>query len=277
MNLTCFGNNGRLFPKKETKMSGGPLILRKNPQADKLAAIKAAREAAATQPQATTLTKWLPAGEASERLRIIADDSGSMTSRVADVREGVIEFFRNCIPNQTSAAVHFLCTPDEKNPMSVLNSNLLELASLMKVARFGMGGTPLFSTLLRVLDASPGATRLICFTDGSPTDHISTEPALSWEERALLAFPEQRDAAVIVAHAKERHIPIDTIFFGEELGNSSEIKLLKYLASETGGYFMVFDPSKVSFKSALKYLSSGLRLMLASESVRKEIEAGKRS
>lgn len=256
-----------------------------NPSAAaKLAAIRAA--AAKPDALAKTQPPAVKPEDAKERLRLIGDDSGSMMSHEKDVRDGIIEFFRNCIPGETSAAVHLLCTKDENNKLSVLNSNLIELASWMQVVRFGWGGTPLFSALKRALEAEPRATRLIAFTDGSPTDHLA-ERSWGTESTALtIPFSTYKDAVLIVAQAQELKIPIDTVFFGEgvwrdwESGKdveSDEVKLLKYLAEQTGGYFLKFDPKKTSFRQGLKYLAPVNRLALASESFRKEVEEGKRS
>lgn len=259
-----------------------------NPSA---AAKLAALRARAAKPEDAALAKAevkLPAPEeAKDKLRFLADDSGSMTRYVEDVKDGIIESLRNCIPGQTSAAVHFLCSPNER--LAVLNSNLIELATLMKSARFGGGGTPLFSSLKRVIETDPVATRIITFTDGSPTDAMYSwrNPAPS-ELSSALAFPTQKDAEQVVEKALERKIPIDTIFFGTGKSTaygedgiwreveSDEVKLMKYLAERTGGYFLLAKDKQV-LKTALKYLAPVNRLLLASESVRKEIEDGKRS
>lgn len=258
-----------------------------NPSAAaKLAALRA--KAAAAKPDALAVKEQLlpPPADCPERLRLIADDSGSMTRHEADVREGIIEFFRNCIPGQTAAAVHLLCRPDTANKMSTLNSNLLQLASWIKTEPFGWGGTPLFTKLKLALEATPKATRLIAFTDGSPTDHLAEYLPYEQEKALALPFRGARDAAIVTELACTSRIPIDTIFFGSgvsrnwETGQdeeSDEVKLLKYLASATGGYFLKFDPAKTSFKQGLKYLAPGLRLMLASESVRKEVEEGRKA
>lgn len=258
-----------------------------NPSA---AAKLAALRARAAKPEDAALEKVVKTADpatAKERLRYVVDDSGSMSPHVEDASEGVIESLRNCIPGETSAAVHFLCSENAR--LAILNGNLIEVASQMKTARFGMGGTPLFGTLKRVLEATPTATRLIAFTDGSPTDsEYSWRNPLPEEQKLALLFPTQPDADKVIEKAVELRIPIDTIFFGRgkssrytEAGTweeveSDEVKLLKYLSERTGGYFLLAT-DKAKLKAALKYLAPVNRLLLASESVRKEIEDGSRT
>jgi Mg-chelatase subunit ChlD len=237
-----------------------------NPNADKLAALKAAREKAAPS-EAGAIQKFIAPGEAKDRIRVVFDDSSSMGSEIENAKTGTIEFLRNCIPNQTSVAIHFLNTHNEE--LAALNSNLIQIAASLKACHLRSGGSPLFSTIMKALDLTPYLTRMVVFTDGEPTDSLAEyDPRLS----NLL-----RSADVVIAKAKERSSPIDTVFFGSEAYGQTAIKFLKYLAEQTGGYFLHFDPSKVSFAKAFKYLAPVNRLMLSSESVRKEIESGRRA
>jgi len=66
------------------------------------------------------------------------------------------------------------------------------------------------------------------------------------------------------------------VFFGSA-DSETEIALLKYFSDSTSGYFLHFDPNKVNFAKAFRFLAPVNRLMLASESVRREIESGRRS
>jgi len=248
-----------------------PFNISKNPAAAKAAALQAAREKAASAPTAAdgVLQKWSSPAEAKDRIRILFDDSGSMSSQIAAAKEGVTEFFRNCIPNQTAVAVHMLCMRSEK--LEALNSNLIEAAAVLKDTPARLGNTPLFRTFREAASAEPIATRFVLFTDGEP-DH---EEPYNWQE------PEQilcnKDADKLIARAKELSAPVDTVFYGPEQYHEDNIKLLKYIADGTGGYFLHFDPKKVNFRTAFKYLAPVNRFMLASESVRKEIESGARS
>ena len=237
-----------------------------NPNASKLAALKAARQAAQAKPDA--LTRWISPAEARNRDRIIFDDSGSMSSEIENAKTGTIEYLRNCPPNQSAVAVHFLNTQDEE--LASLNSNLMQVAERLKAKSLKSGGTPLFSVTMKALNTEPTLTRMIIFTDGEPTDSLVEYDSRAEKEDLL------RNADIVIARANELKAPIDTVYFGPA-SQERAIKFLKYLAEKTGGYFLYFDPSKVSFAKAFKYLAPANRLMLASESIRKEIEDGKRA
>lgn len=245
------------------------------------AALKAAREKASAAKAANTaaITKYLPATECKDRLGLIFDDSGSMSSHIDHVKQAHVEFFKNCTPNQTAAWVRMLCA---SNPiLEKLNSNLVELAQLVTDAKVGLGGTPLFTKMLEGIKAEPSINRMIVFTDGSPTDKLlpyDKYPAPGANEvEGAIGIYYRTDADTIIEQAIEKKIVIDTIFFGSESYHSREIALLKYFAEKTGGYFMVFDPSKVDFRKALKYLAPVNRLMLGDGDFRKELQDGKRS
>jgi len=237
-----------------------------NPNASKLAAMKAARQAAQVKPDA--LAKWISPAEARNRDRIIFDDSASMGSEIENAKTGTVEYLRNCPPNQSAVAVHFLNTQDEE--LASLNSNLMQVAERLKAKSLKSGGTPLFSVTMKALNTGPTLTRMIIFTDGEPTDSLVEYDSRAEKEDLL------RNADIVIARANELKAPIDTVYFGPA-SQERAIKFLKYLAEKTGGYFLYFDPSKVSFAKAFKYLAPANRLMLASESIRKEIEDGKRA
>jgi len=245
----------------------------KNPNAAKEAAAKAAREAAtaakaAKSGESHTPTKYVSPDACSDRTRIVFDDSYSMSDHIKDAKDGVVEFFRNCIPNQTACAVHFLDTDDPEKLLSSLQTNLPALGGELLDFKLAMGGTPLYTRMNEVIQLQ--LTRMVAFTDGSPTDTHHLVPYKGNEENQFA------DADVIIAKAVEKKVPIDTVFFGSA-NSTKEIELLKYFAEKTGGYFLHFDPAKVNFATAFKYLAPVNRLMLASESVRKEIESGKRN
>jgi Mg-chelatase subunit ChlD len=244
-----------------------------NPNASKLAALKAARQAAQVKPDA--LVKWISPAEARNRDRIIFDDSGSMSSEIENAKTGTIEYLRNCPPNQSAVAVHFLNTQDEE--LASLNSDLMQVAERLKAKHLKTGGTPLFTTITKAMDLTPFLTRMIVFTDGEPTDKLAEYDRNAASDDPTL-FHMLRSADIVIAKAKDRKAPIDTVYFGPDVEYTQRaIKFLKYLAEKTGGYFLHFDPAKVSFAKAFKYLAPANRLMLASESVRKEIEDGKRA
>jgi Mg-chelatase subunit ChlD len=203
--------------------------------------------------------------DAPERLRIVFDDSGSMAGvKMSNAKEGVVEFLRNCTPNQTAVAVHLLNNEPSWNvegaeipPLikdSILTSDLLMLASEIKSeAVDATDGTPLYEKLVEALEAMPRATRLIAFSDGVPRQS---------RESKFRAFKL----------AKEFNIPIDTIYISMGYSDTSAVENMKEIAEATGGYFL--DLSKGDFKKGLKYLAPTKRLMLADSSFKAAVERG---
>lgn len=246
--------------------------IQKDPNAAKKAAMQAAKAKARPTAEDAAIIKYVKAELAAERMRVVFDDSGSMTNQITNAKDGVTEFFRNCVPNNTACAVHFLCTSsDEAAVLGVMDTNLPLKAKALDSIHLNLGGTPLFSKLKEVVQL-PLTTRIIAFTDGSPTDCILEERRLLSNESTLDYY--KRNADVIIVIALERHIPIDTVYFGGEHAEY-EIALLKYLSEKTGGFFLHFDPAKVQFSKAFKYLAPVHRKQLMSPSFRAELEAGK--
>jgi hypothetical protein len=248
----------------------------KNANDAKRAAIEARKASSAPAgANPAAIVRYIPPGECPDRNRIVFDDSGSMGYYIEDAKRGVVEYLRNCIPNQTAVAVHFMNT---KSWSTNLRSNLLELAADIQEMNIHSGGTPFFNTCKQALEAKPTLTRLIAFTDGAPTDVLKPEDG----ESAPLSMYSSRDnwtssADIIIKIAKAtgNGIPIDTVYFGTGTDyNKQEMNLLRYLSAQTGGYFLHFDPAKVNFAQAFKYLAPVNRLMLASASFRADVESG---
>jgi len=269
----------------------------------KRAAIEAAKNASASKAlgngseNKAALIRFIPAAECPDRNRIVFDDSGSMSGQIENAKQGVVEYLRNCIPNQTAAAIHFMCT---KSWSTALRSDLPQLSADLQEAQLHLDNTPFFNTCKAALEATPVLTRLIAFTDGSPTDELQAEEhetsaMQGFYSRGADSWKASADVIIKIAHnigdqslsggyvsktsgAHGPCIPIDTVFFGVDSEWSvRERELLKYLSDATGGYFMVFDPAKVNFRTAFKYLAPVNRLMLASSSFRAELESGKKS
>lgn len=262
----------------------------------KRARIEAARAAAAAaaEKNPATIMKYIPPAECAERNRIVFDDSGSMDTYLEDAKKGVVEFLRNCIPNQTAVALHFM-----NSGLLELQSDLPQLSTHILERRYRSGSTPFFSTLKKALEASPQATRIIAFTDGAPTDELEPENAAeiqsSWGRTSYSDWQQSANIIIQIAHAlgdqsltngfvsstSSAHgpcIPIDTVYFGTASEYAQKnIELLKYLSTQTGGYFLHFDPAKVNFRTAFKYLAPVHRLMLASESFKADVESGRKS
>lgn len=218
--------------------------------------------ALAKSAKSSTSVEYIEPEKATERLRLIFDDSGSMSGeKIKDAREGTIELFKNCGINQTAAAVHTL--NDANQDLTKLTTNLPALSVLVQSIP-STGGTPLFKTLQRAQMATPKATRFIVFSDGAPdwgdADHYK-DSTINWSQ--------------------QNKAPVDTVLIVDSYTNQSTLKqsaeyiLLKELAEKTGGYFLVFDRNKMDFKQGLKYLAPKNRLMLASESNREALQQGK--
>jgi hypothetical protein len=253
-----------------------------NPLDAKRAAIEAAK-AASARPDANAgvMMKYIKPAECSDRNRIVFDDSGSMSGYIEDAKKGVVEYLRNLVPNQSAVGIHFMNT----KPGIDLQSDLIRLSGQVLELPLSSGGTPFFNTLKEALEATPTATRLIAFTDGSPTDRLNAEGTS--ELQGFYSFNEQSqwtasaDVIVKIARAigeastSKKCIPIDTVFFGGAY-NTREIALLKYLSDQTGGFFLHFDPAKPNIWKQLKYLAPVNRLMLASASFRAAVEIGRK-
>jgi hypothetical protein len=266
----------------------------KNPSEAKRAAIEAAKIRTSSKPEDTAIMRYISPGECIERNRIVFDDSSSMRQDFDNAKKGVVEFLRNCIPNQTSVAVHFM---NESTWNNALRSDLPQLSIDIQELQLKSGGTPFFNTLRKALEAKPTLTRLIAFTDGAPTDSLKAEdsPELQlnygtdidrWRISADIiikiahSIGDQSLSNSFVSKVSGKNgpcIPIDTVYFGE--GGEYEhrqMHLLQYLSEQTGGFFLHFDPAKIDFKKAFKYLAPVFRLQLSNGEFRKEVESGRR-
>ena len=249
-------------------------IVKRDPNLDKKAALAQAKaKAASPKAEDGVLMKYVKPEETKERIRVVFDDSGSMSHQIENAKQGVTEYMRNCIPNQTACSIHFLCTnTDESLILENLSADLPSQSTALTTIHLNLGGTPLFTRLNEVVNM-PLTTRMVAFTDGSPTDRILPETNMhDYRESFLDRY--KRNADVIISQAIEKKIPIDTVFFGGE-HSENEIGLLKYLSERTGGIFLHFNPAKVNFAKAFKYLAPVHRKMLMSPSFRAELEAGK--
>jgi len=244
----------------------------------KRAALEAAKNAAATSTgKSTSIIRYILPADCPDRIRIVFDNSGSMGGQITNAKNGVVEFLRNCIPNQTSVAVHPMGTTEWK---TALRSDLPQLGKDIEECRFRLGGTPFFNTCKQALEATPILTRLVAFTDGSPTDALAAdygEELDTYYGSRSNPWIHSADIIIKIAKSTGTGIPIDTVFFGvANEGTSRERELLKYLSDATGGFFMVFDPAKVNFRTAFKYLAPVNRLQLTSGSFRASLERGER-
>jgi hypothetical protein len=262
----------------------GGYSTRPDPKKEAMAAAKARAQEAKTGVKASdaAIIKYIPPGDCAERIRCVFDDSGSMAGQIEHAKRGVVEFLRNCVPNQTAVAVHFMNT----TPAIALQSDLVKLGNDILERNLTDGGTPFFNTLKQALEATPVLTRLVAFTDGSPTDQLDPEGSSEIQSRwGGSTWTESANVIIRIARAIGENtgkgdagnpcIPIDTVFFGNAEWSKREMDLLRYLSKKTDGFFLHFDPAKPGIWKQMKYLAPVNRLMLTSEAGRKAVEDGK--
>lgn len=222
-----------------------------------------------------TRTSLIKPEEATERIRIVFDNSSSMShhidgdynkSRISEARKGIVEYLRNCQLNRDAVAVHFLNNyasyryedaPNRLLPLlekSQLTTDLLLLASAIDSPDIAaIGGTPLFEITEQALATPPEATRLIIFSDGEPNNKLKKEFCIN--------------------EALRKKVPIDTVFIGDRYDRGAV--LLQEIAERTHGIYIVIDSTKgADFKTAFKYLAPTKRLMLMDKSFKEKLERG---
>lgn len=246
----------------------------------KRAAMEAAKAAKAPGAVDAVLMKYIAPTQCPDRNHIVFDDSGSMGSEIANAKKGVVEYLRNCIPNQTAVALYFM-----NSGTLELQSDLISLATAVEEKYLKSGHTPFFNTLKRALQSASAPTRLIAFTDGAPTDQLQSEEneaaVQGYWSYNLDAWKASANIIIKIAHAvaskASKCIPIDTVYFGpSDTYTQKNIDLLKYLSEQTGGFFLHFDPAKVNFRTAFKYLAPVNRLALTDGSFRAALERGEK-
>jgi hypothetical protein len=237
----------------------------------KAAAMQAKKDAITTVAPEKKEIEWIAPEDAKERIVIVFDDSYSMDASLSDrsdyatdtpgnsrcvaAKEGCVEFLRNCIPNQTAVAIQLL---------NVGNNSLVDYATLtpfttnlpaksVAVATIKTnGGTPLYTAVKDAVNKTPTPTRIVAFSDGDATDKVYAESA--------------------IALCKERSIPVDTFFLGEE--GYGGFLAMRELAEKTGGIFIHYIPGKTSIKQVFKCLAPVNRLALMSGDTKSKLERG---
>lgn len=215
--------------------------------------------------------KFNPAAVASEKITIVFDDSISMAyDKIDKAHKGVIKFMRDCVPNETAikiqplnaAALSFTC-------------DLPALAARVKNIK-AIGGTPLYATTQNAMlpDEDITPTRMILFSDGEPAN-AGHWLGLNRDNPAEYIFSNEHIATIKIA--KEKHIPLDTCLIADVhyKKTDSEYLIMKNLAEETGGIFIVFEEGKLSIEDGLKYLTKGSRLLLMDSNFKAALEEGK--
>lgn len=204
----------------------------------------AARKAAAAQAnQLANIVIPKTAEEMENRIGIVFDESGSMARALQTAKDGCVEFLRSCTKDQTAVCVY----PLSGEPLE-LSGNLPAISLLVGNIHIG-GSTPLVRTLRRMLNSNR-LTRAIAFSDGKPDGY------------------SEGDYAEIIACK----IPVDTVYIQTGVYSEAAKEFMQKLAADTGGIFLEFKEGQSNFATAFKYLSPGLRYMLADKSFVASIE-----
>lgn len=223
--------------------------------AAKLAAHKSAstvaegQELQAPAPKAQPIT-YLAVNDPAikDRIGIVFDDSVSMSgSKLREAKDGVIEFLKSCIPNQTAVALYPMGGSKFK-----LETNLIYLAG--KVLEIELSGsTPLVVTANRLLSENTTLTRGVVFSDGQPNNPYTES---------------------LVATCKERKVPLDTVYISGSYVNEVAVAFMRKLAEDTGGTFIHLKPG-VSMRNTFKYLAPCYRALLTDKSFVENLQNGK--
>lgn len=200
---------------------------------------------AALRDKRQELLKDLNPQTSQNRIGILFDDSGSMDGQpITDAKQGISNFFSCCNPQETSICIY----PLNSSPIAL--SIDYTLSNVLMNGISARNGTPLYRKLVQMLQDN-SLTRCVVFSDGIPEyDNLNLELA--------------------VKIALENKIPIDTVFIGN---HPTGEQVLKDLSERTGGIFVRFEDSNTLSKQ-LKYLSPGLRKLLADPATKKKIEEG---
>lgn len=188
--------------------------------------------------------------EMEHRIGIVFDDSGSMAGQpIKDAHEGIEEFLRSCEKDKTAVAIYPL------NAAKLdLSSNLPAVAIMVKSIK-DSGGTPLVGKTKQMLYEQP-LTRAIVFSDGSPTDY----------------YDDSRNPCKNYLLVVEKGIPVDTVYIPDGSCDLRASAFMKKLAEDSGGIYLQLERGKSNFRTAFKYLSPGLRYMLADKSFVAKLE-----
>lgn len=202
---------------------------------------------AAQREQAMAELKSINPLECTNRLGIIFDDSISMAGqKIKDARMGITNFLSSCKPQETSIALYPL---ESSSKTLTIDYNTLNVYVSCLTT---IGGTPLYEAIKRCQN-NEKLTRNVVFSDGEPNpDDIYHKDD-------------------VIQYARENKVPIDTVFIGDKL--SRGYKELEQLAELTGGIFVHFEDS-AQLNRNLKYLSPGLRGLLADPSIKNKVEKG---
>lgn len=222
--------------------------------------------------QAAKDFSFAPPNQAQEALVIIFDDSGSMGGqKILDAHEGITEFMRECVPNETAIKI----APLNARALDY-TCNLPKLA-LDVVSIRATGGTPLYSVTQANMELTGDIKpkRMILFSDGEPNGSGDWERDENWQSTGVFKHSDAHNMTVKLA--QERGIVLDTCYIADAgySETSKEYQVMKDLAERTGGIFIVFEKGKCSFKHGFKYLTKGNRMLLMDGSFKAALEQGR--
>jgi len=209
-----------------------------------------------------TLAKLDP-NTRQNRLGLVCDDSGSMSGEaISNAHTAVSNFCSNCKPQETSICIY---------PLNASKKELIcdyDILTIYWNSINATGGTPLYTKLDEMIE-NEKITRAVVFSDGGPTD------GRIWIDGDLFGNNSVDNEKVkeIINKYKSKEIPIDCIFIG--LKDSTGYKELELLAKLTNGIFVHFTDSK-SLSTSLKYLTPGLRGLLANSEIKEKIQRGEK-
>ena len=177
--------------------------------------------------------------EMQHRIGIVFDDSGSMEDQMQIAHEAVEEFLRSCTQGQTAVTIYPL------NAASINLSSELPAIALLQKKIPATGGTYIKRATTKMFRDN-NLTRAIIFSDGSNGDGDLPEDILT------------------------KGICIDTVYIGPDDPRAEA--WLANIAKRTDGISLKFRLGSNNFRTAFKYLSPGLRYMLADKSFVESIQ-----
>ncbi len=212
---------------------------------------------------------FLTPEKATEVLDIVFDNSGSMRGQLLeDAKNGVMEFMQACTPNET--ALRIVPINNDLYSMTKVDSkftcDLPMLAGTVLDKIHAEGGTPLYSTIQLGMyppvetEQTLKAKRMIVFSDGIPDGG------------------EGPELDQTIQQAVANSVILDTCYIapaGFNREDSKPYRIMKRLAEETGGVFLVFEKGKCDFSKGFLYLTKGNRKLLMDNNFKMALEEGR--
>lgn len=177
-------------------------------------------------------------------------------SRMVMCKKACEEFLNVCDSRDTALGMYTISTGREY-PLTNLYIPLLGYIRELQAT----GGTPTIQTLDKIITKEK-VSRVVLVSDGEsgallpPTYDIDQCPNL---------HQLTQTAQAVINKYKERKIPIDTVFIGEQ--HTEGHFEMETIAYETDGLYMFFKSGE-SFRSKFKYLAPAFRGMLVSGEVK---------